>query len=279
MRQDTVTSPSCLSQKQISEYQDLGATVIRQCVDVDSLMGLARAIEEDIRSPGPFYHGYKSEGNRGRFHGNLRLWEHDSTFRKVCFSSLLTQIAAGFLESKKVNLLYDQLFVKESGTLNRTPWHNDQPYWPIRGWQVLSFWIAVDPVTHKSGALEFIAGSHRWDRWFQPEAFGDTAGQDEYMVNPDYEPMLDIQNYRGDYEIVSWDLQPGDAYVFHGLTVHGSGGNHHHSHRRRGYAVRYTGDDVVYDTRVGTNASLCSGAHQDGLVLDSNRYPVVRNIR
>ena len=274
MPKDVVTSSSRLLEKQITEYQDLGATVIRRCVDAHWLAELSRAIEEDIRSPGPFYHGYKSEGDRGRFHGNLRLWEHDSTFGEFCLASALPRIAARFLASQKINLLYDQLFVKEPGTLNRTRWHNDQPYWPIRGRQVLSFWIALDPVSHDSGALEFIAGSHRWDRWFQPEAFGDTVGQDEYPANPDYEPMPDIQNQRADYEIVSWDLQPGDAYVFHGLTVHGSGGNQHQSRRRRGYAIRYTGDDVVYDTRVGTNASLCSETHHDGKILDSDRYPV-----
>ena len=262
-------------QKEISEYQHLGATVIRQCVDADALVKLSSATEADIHSPGPFYHGYRSEAGRGSFHGNLRLWEHDDTFREFCLASHLPQLAAEFLNSQRVNLLYDQLFVKEPGTPNRTRWHNDQPYWPIRGGQVLSFWIALDPVTRDSGALEFIAGSHRWGRWFQPQAFGDTAGQSEYVANPDYEPIPDIQNHRGDYEIVSWDLEPGDVYVFHGLTVHGSGGNHHQSHRRRGYAVRYTGDDVVYDSRVGTNTSLCSEGHRDGMVLDSDRYPVV----
>ena len=24
-------------------------------------------------------------------------------------------------------------------TSNRTRWHNDQPYWPVRGWPVMSF--------------------------------------------------------------------------------------------------------------------------------------------
>ena len=103
-----MTSPSRLSENLISVFQDLGVTVIRQCVDTHGLAELSRAIEEDIRSPGPFYHGYKSEEGSGRFHGNLRLWEHDSTFRKFCFSSPLPQIAAGFLESQKVNLLYAQ---------------------------------------------------------------------------------------------------------------------------------------------------------------------------
>ena len=37
----------------------------------------------------------------------------------------------------------------------------------------------------------------------------------------------------------------------------------------------YTGDDVVYDTRVGTNENLRSSAHCDGDPLDSDRYPLV----
>ena len=87
--------------------------------------------------------------------------------------------------------------------------------------------------------------------------------------------MPDIQLQREDYPLVSWDLEPGDAYAFHGLTVHGSGGNLKGYRRRRGYAVRYTGDDVVYDSRPGTNAHLRSENHSDGDLLDSERYPVV----
>jgi hypothetical protein len=137
----------------------------------------------------------------------------------------LPELAAEILASEKINLLYDQLFVKEPKTPNRTRWHNDQPYWAMRGWQVLSFWIALDPVDKQNGALEFIPGSHRWGRWFQPEIFGKGAGIEQYERNLDYEPMPDIESARERYEIISWDLSPGDVYVFHALTVHGAGGN------------------------------------------------------
>ena len=270
-----MTPPNRLSLQLISQFHDTGVAVIRQCVSQQWLKTLVEAIETDINSPGPFFHGYQPDNSEGRFHGNLRLWEHDERFRAFCFQSLLPGLAAQLLDSKKVNLLYDQLFVKEPGTPNRTRWHNDQPYWAMRGWQVLSFWIALDPVTVDSGALEFVSGSHRWDRWFQPHSFGETVGQDSYEINPNYEPMPDIEAQREDYELVSWDLEPGDVYVFHGLTVHGSGGNLRRDQRRRGYAVRYTGDDVVYDTRVGTNENLRSSAHRDGDPLDSERYPLV----
>tara|TARA_B110000014_G_C19901871_1_gene466641 strand:- start:117 stop:698 length:582 start_codon:yes stop_codon:yes gene_type:complete len=184
-------------------------------------------------------------------------------------------MTASLLETDRVNLLYDQLFVKEPATQNSTRWHNDQPYWAVRGWQVMSFWIALDPVTLESGALEFIRGSHRWARWFQPQAFGETEGFDDYDDNPNYELIPDVENSRADYDIVSWELAPGDVYAFHALTVHSAGGNLMERVRRRGYAVRYTGDDAVYDTRPGTHADLRSAYHSDGQRLDSDRFPLV----
>lgn len=259
----------------VQQYVDDGATVVRGCLSEEWLDLLRRAVERDIENPGPLVHAYPSEDGGGRFHGNLRIWETDDTFRDFCLNSPLPELAAEFLSSEKINLLYDQLFVKEPGTLNRTRWHNDQPYWAMRGWQVLSFWVALDPVNARSGALEFILGSHRWGRWFQPETFGKAQGIQDYERNPDYEPIPDIEADRGRYEITSWDLSPGDVYVFHALTVHGAGGNQSSDVRRRGYAVRYTGDDVVYDTRPGTNKGLRSDTHEDGEPLDSKRYPVV----
>ena len=63
--------------KEISEYQQLGATVIRQCVDTDALVKLSSAVEADIHSPGPFYHGYRIVAGLGSFQVNQRLWEFD----------------------------------------------------------------------------------------------------------------------------------------------------------------------------------------------------------
>ena len=256
-------------------YVSDGVAVLRQCINSDQIEALRGAVERDIRNPGPFLHSYTSGGSISQFHGNLRVWESDLTFRSFCFESNLPKLAGEFFGSKRVGLLYDQLFVKEPGTPTRTRWHNDQPYWPVRGHQVMSFWIALDRVTRNSGALEFIRGSHRWKRWYQPEAFGPTHGYDGYERNPNYDLIPDIETARDQYDIVSWDLEPGDSYAFHALTVHGAGGNRTTSTRRRGYAVRFTGDDAVYDARLGTHLDLCSATHKDGEVLDSTRYPVV----
>lgn len=267
------TAPSFAVQPdQLAAYQRDGALVLRNVLGSDWLSVLADAIERDIANPGPFYHGYDApEG--GAFHGNLRVWQNDPTLEDFCLHSPLPAIAKTFLNTNKLNLLYDQLFVKEQGTKNRTRWHNDQPYWPIRGRQVLSIWVALDTTTLDSGALEFVPGSHNWDRWFQPETFGITEAVGVYERNPDYETIPDIEADREHYHITSWDLEPGDVYVFHAMTVHGSPGNSRTDRRRRGYAVRYVGDDVTYDDRPGISKPLLNDTLTNGEPLDCVQYP------
>ncbi len=163
----------------IDAYNRDGVVPLRGLINGTDLRRLKDAVEDDIRAPGPFFHGYESD--EGRFHGNLRLWETHKAFRDMCLDSELPEIARTFFGANKINLFYDQLFVKESAMNQRTRWHNDQPYWPIRGWQILSFWIALDKTTAENGRVEFIRGSHKWDRWFQPV--------EGYPVEPKKKPM------------------------------------------------------------------------------------------
>lgn len=263
-----------ISQQQLEDYQRDGVIVLRDVISQAWLDELAKAVERDIATPGPFFHGYNPKDGKGKFHGNLRIWENDPTFKDYCINSVLPDIAAQLMASETVNLLYDQLFVKEPSTLNATRWHSDQPYWPIKGTQILSFWLCLDPVSQKSGALEFVRGSHLWGRWFQPESFGEGSGA-EYEINEHFETMPDIESCREEYDIVSWDLKPGDLYVFQGMTVHGAKGNSTSDVRRRGYTVRYIGDDIRYDHRKGLSKPICNAQMQQGQKLTGAQYPKV----
>jgi ectoine hydroxylase-related dioxygenase (phytanoyl-CoA dioxygenase family) len=258
----------------IAQLWEDGAVYLPGVIDETWQRRLRDAIERDIADPGPYCHRYEIGDDQGTFYGNMRIWESDADFRAYCFESPLPALAARFLEARKVNLFYDQLFVKEPSTDYATRWHNDQPYWPVRGRQVMSFWVALDPVTHDSGALEFIKGSHLWELWFQPQSFapGATGG---YERNADYVPMPDIDSEREKYEFLSWEMAPGDLIAFHAMTVHGAGGNQRSDVRRRGYTVRYTGDDARYYAGPGTNQFLRNDTLDDGAVLDSKQYPVV----
>ena len=51
----------------ISRFRTDGVVVARQCVSDRWLEALAGAVEADIESPGPFFHGYQSDNNRAAF--------------------------------------------------------------------------------------------------------------------------------------------------------------------------------------------------------------------
>ena len=136
---------------------------------------------------------------------------------------------------------------------------------------MISFWLPLDPVTRESGALAFVVGSHRWDRWFQPQLFAE--GGTAYERGEGYEPMPDID--AGGYPILSRDMDPGDVLAFHAMTVHSAGGNLTTDVPRRGYAVRYCGESCTYFAGPGPNRDLRNPALTDGDPLDSAQYPVV----
>jgi ectoine hydroxylase-related dioxygenase (phytanoyl-CoA dioxygenase family) len=113
-------------------------------------------------------------------------------------------------------------------------------------------------VTESTGAVRYIRGSHRWG-WFDPNIFsGRTDSTDEFPPPPDIEANLDT------YEILSWDLEPGDCTVHHGLEFHGGYGNSSAATRRRGCSFRMAGDSARYATRkkvepIFREPELCPG--------------------
>src|SRR5947207_2307199 len=161
---------------------------------------------------------------------------------------------------------------EEQGTEAPTPWHCDHVVWPLAGNKVVSFWLALDPVTKDSGRVEYVRGSHKWGRKFQPRPFA--KSRLSYPTVPGLEEFPDIEAHREDYDVVGWDMEPGDVVAFSSWTFHGASGNSRSDRRRRGYSVRYTGDDVRYAPDQFTVASTLNPELKPGDV-DSRLFPVV----
>jgi ectoine hydroxylase-related dioxygenase (phytanoyl-CoA dioxygenase family) len=69
-------------------------------------------------------------------------------------------------------------------------------------------------------------------------------------------------------------MQPGDAIAFHGLVIHGAGGNRSAQRRRRAVSLRWMGDDAVFDDRPGTYPFEVAG-QVAGTPLRGALYPRV----
>ena len=182
------------------------------------------------------------------------MWREDPEFRAFVFESPAGAIAAQLMRSPTVRFYFDQIFNKEPGMLEQSPWHNDLSFYPIQGTQVCSIWLALDPVTKESSGLEYISGSHKWRRPFDME-------------------VADVEAGRQKLEILNWDLQPGDCLVHHGLTVHGAGGNTTLDMRRRALATRWVGEDVTYRVREGSHQPLCAPGLKTGDLLPADQFP------
>ena len=68
-------------------------------------------------------------------------------------------------------------------------------------------------------------------------------------------------------DFLTWDVAPVDALLFYSAMLHGAPGNPGASNaRRRGYATRWCGDDVVFADKPGTmHAGWVAAGFDNGL--------------
>lgn len=260
---------SGITQETKCEYDEHGVVCLRSAFGTDWIEFLRDAVAVAMKSPGPKAEDYTSAGAPGRFFADLDLWQRIPAFKQFVFESPAACIAAEVMGANKINFFYDQVFVKEPGTLARTPWHQDQPYWAVSGRQVCTMWIPLDPVPRECG-LEFVAGSHRWEA-HNPHHFVD----DTPYERTNLPELPNIDSERGKYDVLSWNMEPGDCLVFQAMIVHGAPGNSSSS-RRRALAARWTGDDARYFVRGGEVAIPTSEPGlKHGDRLDCELFPVI----
>ena len=82
-------------------------------------------------------------------------------------------------------------------------------------------------------------------------------------------PFPDVEGNRDDYEILGWDMEPGDLVVFNARMVHGRSGNLAPDRDLKVFNTQWLGDDVRVlfrpegmdpdNTAVMTEVGLSSG--------------------
>jgi ectoine hydroxylase-related dioxygenase (phytanoyl-CoA dioxygenase family) len=239
-----------ISDDDVQRFQRDGAVCLRGVFDEHWVNRVAAGVERNLAEPSPYAKFYTPKGSPGFFFGDYCNWSRIPEFRDFVLNSPAAAIAGRVMRSRHVRIFHDHLLVKEPGTLERTPWHHDQPYYCVDGQQVCSIWMPLDPVA-RDVCIEYVAGSHRGE-WYMPRRFVDMR---EYDYKPGAYPSVpDIDGEREKHTIVGWDLAPGDCIVFHALTLHGAPGNLSLDRRRRALSTRWLGDDAVYAKRPGTTS-------------------------
>ena len=262
-------------------YRRDGAAVIRDVLDTGWIERMRAAVERVISAPSASAVEYTPGGAPGRYVGDFFVWMRDADFRALMLESPLPALAQSLMQSQETRLFYDQLLVKEPGTREETPWHQDLPYWPVKGEDVLSLWVPLDPVRLETGAVQYARGSHAEGHFYAPRAFSAGSGFADLYARMNLEPLPSEAEIRDRHEILCFETQPGDVVVHHPLALHYSAGNLSPTVRRRAIAIRYLGDDARWDARPGTfveKESIRTGLlapldFADGARLDGPNFP------
>ena len=258
-------------------YRRDGVVFVPQLLHPDWLALIAAGITRVLGNSSPKQLFFK--GLPGEFLDTVRNFDVTPEFQRLLFDSPIADIMQRVLGTEKLWLLFDHVFVKSSGECRRTPWHQDYPYWPVGGDQLGSMWITLDEIPAEE-CLEFVPGSHRRTIYdgFNPQVVADDPTAPFYGER--YPPLPDIESERDQWEIVSWDITPGDVVLIHPGVLHG-GGHTTNGRSRRTLSVRCFGDDVVYAERPATRPTVpktpgLSLQLRPGEPLRSPYYPRLR---
>ncbi|MCB5364156.1 phytanoyl-CoA dioxygenase family protein [Pusillimonas sp. CC-YST705] len=235
--------------EQIEAFQRDGAICLKGLLNADEIALLKSGIDRNLEHPSPRGKVASPANDPGSFFQDFCNWQENEAYERFIFESPVGQTAGLLMGCETARLYHDHLLVKEPKTQQRTPWHQDQPYYNVEGRQNCSMWISVDPVARAS-TLEFVAGSHLGP-WLMPRSFKEN--QAKWFPEGTLADLPDIEAAREKYRILGWEIEPGDVVCFHMLTLHGAGGVAE-DRRRRVFSVRFLGDDMRHAPRPWTTS-------------------------
>ena len=257
--------------KQINEFSKFGVTVLRNIISEYWLKQIKIGIEKNFKNPSIYKCVYEKKNGKELFYDDYCNWKRIPEYKDFFFTSGIAKIIAQLLQSKKINIFHEHVLIKESGSLKKTPWHQDQSYYCVNGKDNCSFWIPLDKV-NKNSAPEFIIGSNKWNNKFLPTKF---FGHNYEHKDGEFEYIPDIEKNRKKYLIKSWKMNIGDVVVFNFATVHGAPENKS-KNRRRAFSVRFTGDDATYIKRKGEMSPPFPNVKlKNGQPLDCKTFPLL----
>ena len=238
-----------ITPEEVETYHRDGVLLLPGMFDKDWIELLNKGLDANIEAPTRRSRiWYKDTSGRSMFYDHT-AWKGIEEYRKFIFNSPAAQICGQLMRSTTINFFFDSVFVRSTGTQFETPWHQDEPYWSVEGYDACSIWMPLGPVKQKN-ALSFVPGSHRLKTVFKQYNFGDLNPVRKKNVDQvDFSDIAeqefpDINADPKRFGVVSWDMQAGDCIAFNGRTMHGGSGKLDDDCELRVFTTKWVGDDV-----------------------------------
>jgi len=206
----------------------------------------------------------------GRFLEDFCNWQRIPEFHAFVVDSNIGEIAAELMQSSSAQFFHDHYLQKDAGAATATPWHQDMPYYCVRGEQTVSFWVPLE-AREEDVSLRCVVGSHKLPKEIRPTSW--STLDDFYVDDSSFMDIPDIDN--GGYEIRTWATEPGDTVAFNFKTIHGAKPNSGDTVNRT-VSFRLVGDDVRYFRRSGrTSPNFPDISQDDGDRLREDWFPLI----
>ena len=275
---DSVQSNSqSLSPSLIEAFIHDGVVRIPQAFSPDWIKLLQDGFSNAVANPSPRHSIRQIGGGGPAYREDYWVWSQVQEFERFLRFSPVGEYAAGMLEAERINLVMDNWFYREANCQARAPWHHDISYFDFSG-RMCVFWIPLEASKRGEG-IEFVRGSHRWNKLFMRVYFDghEMAGDPGWVNGACYENPPAIDDNPGQYDLASFDLEPGDCLCFDIRTLHGSlPGRAPLSHQRR-FTVRLAAEDgrICYrgDWAAAERAEFEKFGHRPGDAIDSEFFP------
>jgi ectoine hydroxylase-related dioxygenase (phytanoyl-CoA dioxygenase family) len=255
-----------LSDEQIAAYRRDGFISLDDVFAGEELHELRDAVAAAVASESKLAEPAPGELPRTKtpyeliFNQKVNLWRRHPRIAPIATSKRLGTIAAR-LEGVPMRIWHDQALFKEPATVsNRTPWHQDAPYWPHQERRhQTTIWIALKDATVTNGCMAFVGGTH---------AIGVLPAVD--LVNPQ-DIFLHAPHIKPVKPRVI-ELKAGSATFHNGLTFHYAGPNKSDA-VREAFAIIYMPDGTRYS---GERHLITDDLNlQPGQPLEGELFPTV----
>ena len=271
-----------ISTEEINIYHRDGVVPLRGMFDKDWIELLNKGLNVNCESPTERSRIWdKDDAGHTMFYDTL-AWREIEEYKKFIFDSPAAQICGRLMKAKTVHYFFDAVFVRSPGTKFETPWHQDEPYWSIEGYDACTLWMPLVPVKQKN-CLSFVPGSHLFKSVFNQKNFGELTGNPKDQVDFSKVADQEFPDINADperYGVVSWELHPGDCIAFNGRTMHGGSGKLDNDTSLKVFTTKWMGDDVRIKFRnYGMDPDFSSVMIKKGLKSgdrpSTDMYPLV----
>ena len=268
-----------VTQEEVDIYRRDGVVCLRQRFERKWIDLLAEGIDANLRNPSPLFADNPSPDGMGHYYEDTWVWKKFPQFEQFVRQSPAGAIAGFLMGARRVNYIMDVWLWRTAGTIARAPWHHDISYLDLDG-TMGTLWVPLDHVD-KSSSISFVRGSHLWNKLFLRVWFinHEVDGEPGWVNGQYYEYPPDIDHHPQDYDLVSFEMEPGDCLMFDLRTLHGFQRDVRPARSVRRFTLRMAAENGVFrhrgDWARREREIIESAGHREGDSLCSEFFPTL----